>query len=509
MVNLVLFFNWALIRRQYIISVFFLFIYLFFPTINSVNDAYSYAADIKWGEEIFHPHHLLYNALGYVFYSIISWLGIHVEVNSFMKMVNALFWALNLFLLARILNLVKIPENKKLLLVAFAGSCFAVMRFSTENETYIIPIFFSLLNSFYFLKYLSERKNPELVKSGLFGAIACLFHQIHFFWWFGILIGVFYLYKFNFHKLFLYVLPAFLVPLSYTLVVCFYEGSFSLDSLIQFTFREFYRGNVDQTIGINNILLTIISFVRTFIQVHGNMYLFIINNYLFIIPGIVSVILFIYSLSTINYSRIFISQKVIFNTHLLIFLLQLGFAFYSVGNAEFMVMIPFLLAMLVACIEELREKFLLPLVIGLFTWNLAYGVLPNHYFDYSGHEQLIDKIQKNKKVLFILNEKLQIENEIFYQTGKVPLNSCSCPSTYLLQKKDTSFLKLRINNALLSDTTVVTDCIGNQESFNRAAFLKGNADKQYFSQFKLVVVDSINTSLNKKYLYRITNKLNN
>jgi hypothetical protein len=431
-----------------------------------------------------------------------------MEANSLMKIVNAIFGAFNLVVLFKILERLKVNEITSVLLIACVGSSFAVMRFSTENETYIVPILFSLLNSFYFLKYLTERKNSQLLESSLFGAIACLFHQIHFFWWFGIFVSLIFWSKSNFNKLILYALPALIVPLTYVIVLYVHQGFFSIEDLIQFIFREFYRGNVDQHIGVNNFILTIISFVRTFMQAHGNMYL-IINQYLwFLIPGVITFILFFYALTKVRFGRISITNKIVFYSHGFIFILQLLFAFYSVGNAEFMVMLPFLVAVLLGCLEGISQQVLLPLTLGLFIWNLSYGILPNHYLDYSGHVQLINKIKKNKEVVFVLNDKLSIENEFFYRAGKVPQNLCYCPSFYLLQNKDTSEIFLRIKEALKNDSLVVTDCIGNKESFNRQAFLKDNVDKKYFSQFNLSVDDSINTSFSKKYLYQLTSKSN-
>ena len=48
-----------------IISGIILF-YLLFPTNNSTLDAYGYAASIKYGFDLFKPHHLFYNVFLYV-----------------------------------------------------------------------------------------------------------------------------------------------------------------------------------------------------------------------------------------------------------------------------------------------------------------------------------------------------------------------------------------------------------------------------------------------------------
>ena len=54
------------------------------------------------------------------------------------------------------------------------------MRYVTEGETYIIPLFFSLMAS-----YGASRKQSAFGCSML-AALACLFHQIHVFWWMGL-----------------------------------------------------------------------------------------------------------------------------------------------------------------------------------------------------------------------------------------------------------------------------------------------------------------------------------
>src|SRR5690606_6458389 len=81
-------------------------------------------------------------------------------------------------------------------------------------------------------------------------------------------------------------------------------------------------------------------------------------------------------------------KKQFTRTHLLIFTLQLLFAFYAVGNAEFMVMLPLLLLLILAGWVHLSTRSLYLAGAAFFTWNLAYGILPNHLFKYTNYEPL-------------------------------------------------------------------------------------------------------------------------
>ena len=127
-------------------------LYLFFPSGLSTGDGWYYAASVKNGHEIFHPHHLLYNALGLVF----SWLPSKAgfEIISCMKVMNAFFAFLALIIIQQILYSFKISERSVVIISCLAGFSFSVLRYATENETYILPLFFALLASYNYQKIL-------------------------------------------------------------------------------------------------------------------------------------------------------------------------------------------------------------------------------------------------------------------------------------------------------------------------------------------------------------------
>ena len=322
------------------IAIVFLF-YVYLPTHNSTIDAYYYASCIKYGNELFLPHHLFYNWLGYIAFKFSSWLNLNIDPLAMMKFVNALFATGCLYIFYLILKKLNYLFSEILPAILIVGFSFGIWRFATENENYIIPIFLSLTGSLLFINFLKKQNNTSLFLSGFMASLACLFHQIHFFWWFGLLLGTIFITR-KFKYVLLFAIPALIVPVSYLLVIpLYYKMPLTYFNIIHFVFHDFYTGGVTTTIGLNNFYMTGISFIRTFFQVHGILIILIKNSWVYVIP-----ILTLIGLSTyiLFKNKNFVRRKVSSNqsfiyVHLTIFILQLAFAFYSVGNAEFMVML--------------------------------------------------------------------------------------------------------------------------------------------------------------------------
>jgi hypothetical protein len=66
-------------------------------------DSYGYGASVKYGEDLFQPHHLLYTGLNYLFYQPFVMLFPALDALRFMQLLNALFSIASLFLLMRML----------------------------------------------------------------------------------------------------------------------------------------------------------------------------------------------------------------------------------------------------------------------------------------------------------------------------------------------------------------------------------------------------------------------
>ena len=138
------------------------------------------------------------------------------------------------------------------------------------------------------------------------------------------------------------------MPLVYLMVFICLNNDLNIYNFTGFIVRDFHTGSSELNFGFSNLsinlYLTLVSFARTFIQIHGIIPCLIQNNYIFFIPAIIFLTALI--LITLQISKTKINFKLtnrqFINTHFFILTFQFLFAFYSVGNVEFMVMIPFL-----------------------------------------------------------------------------------------------------------------------------------------------------------------------
>jgi len=477
-------------------------VYYFFPTTNSTIDAYSYATDIRYQLELFNPHHLLYNALGYLCYQLI---GISTDTLLFMKALNAVSAALCLILLGFLLDKLKTSSELTSALILLTGCSFGIMRFATENETYIVPIFFSLAGTLFWVNATIFNKKAAYFFAGFLLALACLFHQIHFFWWLVIGFSVFSKnFRNSFSNVLWYFLPALIVPITYIVVFYYLTDVFSFEGLLKFVFREFYKGNVESEITLNNLILTIINSVRTWIQVHGNLIGIVNTNYILGIPALIGlgfILAGLYKLirekKTIKYSRFL-------TTFLAIAITQLLFAFYSVGNAEFMVMIPFVFCLIVASLYKPDHLAIYSIAAGLFLWNFSLAILPAHIYQLTSNPILVSKIEDQPNTYFLVKDKVQIESEFVYANGKYPTNIIFPPEYCQEKYEDITICKSKLDSVLNVGGSVLTDCYANQKIMSRGSFLSGNINEEFLKNYKLQKADSIFYDLGTTYLYKIT-----
>ncbi len=480
-------------------------IYILIPTQNSSIDAWAYAGNIKYSEDLLKAHHLLYSIFGWSIYQIVNLTGFTMDILAFMKVINAVSAVLGLWIFSKILKRLLIEEDKIILYTLIVGSCFAWMRFATENETYIIPIVFSLIGTLSFLKFTQTDRKVSMIKSGFWLALACLFHQIHFVWWLGILIGLV-IQKSSVKSYIAYILPALIVPLFYYPAVYIqYIEQPTLTQIIKYIFTDFYAGNITTSIGLENIYLTIINFIRSFIQLHGNIPLLIKHNFIFIIPVIISSILLLFSLRKLTLMQINISAN--FRLILvIIFLLHLTVAFLSVGNAEFMVMLPFLFVLIISVSYDITVLKLKYIASFLLVWNLSFGLIPNYYFSSNNYNKWLTRIEENKNALFIFEEKALVENQYYYKTGKKGLINLAYPPAVWEDKgKDPQYILNSINEYLDANFTVYVDDINAPEVLNRAHLLK-SSNTNYYNEFEWIKTDSISTVYGTRFLHQIVKK---
>ena len=487
------------------IAIAFLF-YAYLPTHNSTVDAYYYASCIKYGKDLFLPHHLLYNWLGYLLYNFSVYFDRSIDALALMKLTNALFTSGCLYVFYLILKRLNYSFSEILPTVLIAGFSFGIWRFATENENYIIPVFFSLIGSLLFINFLKKQIILTLFFSGFMASLACLFHQIHFFWWFGLFLGVIFITK-NFKQVLLYTLPALIVPLVYLIVIEFYcKLPITYFNTTHFVFHDFYSGGVTTAIGLDNFYMTGISFIRTFFQVHGIQIILIKKSLFFLLPILIFIGLSAY---IIFKNKNFVSRNISANqsfihVHSAIFILQLAFAFYSVGNAEFMVMLPFLLLLVILFYFEIKKSVLWAAALALIIWNFSYGIYPNHKYDFTGSEKIATKVISNRSDFFIIDNMNLIDNIIYYKTGiDTNKNITNAPWERIASNKPLSKLSDTIDYLLSRNIKVFTNSVEKPKVMNRASVLVTKSDDEFFSRYLAVKIDSISAFYGKYYLCEI------
>jgi hypothetical protein len=198
------------------------------------------------------------------------------------------------------------------------------------------------------------------------------------------------------------------------------------------------------------------------------------------------------------------SQKRIRKTHLLILILQLAFAAFAVGNAEFMAMLPFALALTLAGKRWAKPRVLLPVGLALLCWNLTYGILPNFLLDYSNHTGLREFIRQHTGEVFVLTDEAQLRNELEYYTGtSTHAFFLETPSAKVSTNKSLNALHQEIRSSLSRGQMVFTDAIEKPDVLNRASFLSNQADQEFFRHYRVKPAFRLPTFFGERVLHRV------
>lgn len=360
---------------------------LVFPTAHT-GDGWGYAADVlefnnQWSG-LLSPHHLLYLPWCNIFLPI--WKGLGIDPVAGFTSMNLIFMMGTLEIVYHwVVRLGKSKETAQgiLWLLLFSHG---LLRFALENETYIMPLFMALLGS-YMLTF-KQSAALQVVIGWLLLSLSVLFHQSYVFW--------FAVYFFQHVKSKKYHLP--LASVLFILLSYIYSAEISnATSLFSFVFHDVEAGLVETEIGIQHVVFTLINAIRTLIQIHGSQLVVWNQDFWLAILGFSGLILFIGTIVIwIKNSYSLVSHQTakslkqtqenspfqsIFNDPLVwVFLLQLVFAFYSVGNAEFMVMLLPLLLILWAKHHQLSIQTsaikLHLAAFGLGLYHCVFVIIP-------------------------------------------------------------------------------------------------------------------------------------
>lgn len=454
----------------YTYLLFYTIALLLLPVKISTIDAYGYAEQIKYGEELWQPHHLLHNVFGFLLHKLIP-----LEPLLFMKTINTIFWTLCLIVVAKLFQLFNFSNSY--LLAVLTSVCYAPMRFATENETYIIPIFFSLAATYIVFFASRFNKNMLFYFFGLaMAAIGVLFHQIHIFWWICLVVFVFIQ---NRNTFWFAAISGFII-----LGVYIFASRLQHKTFIEFVVSDAVNGQVQLLPNKNNFIFTPINFVRSFIQIHGYMQQLLKQGfYLFLVAIEAAVLFYIIYLYLFKTKKSHVAKnkdnKKFFYCLIAIFLSQWLFAFYSVGNSEFMVMLPLLLAF-VLCFLYLRNILIQRmLILFLLLHNFAWGIVPYAVFDMQQILPQVNYIQHQSKTVFVLKNAILLENKFEYENKEYCKRNnilfAKLPIDWNSEKEFADSISTWNQRGL----RIVTDMFGSESFLNRNSIInksKFNSD---------------------------------
>ena len=119
--------------------------------IQHTGDGWGYACEIIKGD-MFSPHHLIYKPLLFFIYKGLSSFNLNLNPIQIFSTFNILLGSFTLLIFYKTLNTIKPYTQLNFWLTFLVAFTFGFLRYSSENETYILPLFFSLLGTFFYFK---------------------------------------------------------------------------------------------------------------------------------------------------------------------------------------------------------------------------------------------------------------------------------------------------------------------------------------------------------------------
>ncbi len=493
------------------------------PTRNSTADAWAYAAQVRYGHELLLPHHLWHSAVGWAWVNGLAALGLHPDALAALKLLNALAAGALLAALGGLLRRVGRPAAPVAAWLLAVGSSFGLLRFATENETYVLPLLASVLASAAWVRAgqgPAGRMRAGLLLAGTWAALGALLHQVHFWWWLGLLAGSIWgppahgpAAKAPWRRALWFGLPAAVLwPLAYAAALPAWGLPLTVANLWRFGLHDYYSGTASHGSLGHGLLLTGIGLVRTLVQVHGYLGPLLRRWPALGLVAAGSATLGFYALTqarrawrteTMPPPNPTESRRAA-ATHALIFALQLGFAAVSDGNAEFMVMLPALAAVVAvgAGGPRLPGRAVAAFGGALLAWNLAFGLLPLHFLVFQNTAPLLACLRTRPQARLLLADPNLLLNQWHYQTGRAapPPQVLPAPARLVQRLGGLAPARAWLGAQRRAGRPVCTDLVGNNRPFDRARLTANAANSALVAGFSVAKVDSAATFFGPYYL---------
>lgn len=467
------------------------------PTHNADADSWYYASCVKYKTELFNSHHLFFNCIGLLFHQFFQLFYPKIEALNSLFIMNASFGISTFLVFRKTLNNLNISANVSSYLAFIACSSFGFMRYATDAETYVIPMFLSITSLYFYVKK-SQQSDINIYLAGLFAALAILVHEVQLWWAISMAVHAFLKRKDRRYAGYKFCIPLLLVPLAYGVVYQLTADSAS--NFINFIAGEYNKGGANIDTSLNSVVLTLINFFRSFIQIHGRITVLLSKHSFPFTLAILLVLFFairgLFFKTALRLKRSPSRTLILFPV--LAIVLHLLFAFVSSGNAEFLVMLPFLTVLLVGLILEFDNgKIIGNIGIAIFIWNLVFGIMPANQFDLGNNSRQIKLSSQDTQRYYLWKNKALVENRLTYENGFKT-------RPYLLSPKivDTA----SINKLLLSNRVIITDWVNEDGPLSRSSFVGGKKFKRLDNIYKITLLDSFENLSGKNFIARIEGK---
>jgi hypothetical protein len=139
------------------------------------SDGIDYAFGIKQGSSLFHPHHVLYTALGFVVHRALSHV-VPIDPLTLINILSSLVTAFTVALFFRLLMVLTKAESLSLLMTAFYTFNYSTLYMGTTAEVYSYSVLCELFALLLCVKH-PRPSWPVLCQVAVLGALAVLFHQ--------------------------------------------------------------------------------------------------------------------------------------------------------------------------------------------------------------------------------------------------------------------------------------------------------------------------------------------